>query len=351
MTDAHAAADRASSLATDAPSRLSALQLLAETSLQLGDSQTARRHADSAREIAESLVERDTTPANRVALGDALVGLGQWWFVAGDRAAAKSHYARAIELAKDLVTADENYLDAWRLRAMATLGLGDVAMDTDVTEANGHYADAYRITSWLRQKTETIDAVRNQAVAYQKLADVVTRRGDLLASFDMYFACVDLNQQLVEADPDNMLRSRNLAVALMKRGEVLSRRGFSERATDDHDQAIALLSKAAAVDARNVSIQRDLLFARLAAGIALGRTSGPARALPHFTNSIEIARRLATLDETNVGAQRDLVNVLLAAVSIRESKIQRADVVAAIQELAKRGPLTTGEQEFLKRPR
>src|SRR4029077_3029100 len=97
-------------------------------------------------------------------------------------------------------------------------------------QAERHYRDGLAITQQLADSDPTnTEAQRDLSVAYNKIGDLLARRGESEQAERHYRDGLAIAQQLADSDPTNTEAQRDLSVSYTKIGDVLPPAGGERR--------------------------------------------------------------------------------------------------------------------------
>lgn len=296
----------------------------------LGDAPGAVRSYQKAIQIAEPLARREhgsaITSARRTVM-TACANLAGVQSRMSDLDSATRNNSRALEIAERLVNEDSTHTKEWREMIVGCeVGLGDAIeagnhrREDPVLFRNAleHYRRALAIAE------ELLAATPNSVLELRRLARCCTRVAAVLAelgaqtgeaaTFDECFALhnrtLELHEVALKLEPENATIRRNIADELVMTAyaHALARR--------DLDEAIAKCARAleiekplAAADPSNAEAQQDLSFAHYVNGRLFQAKGDPATAEQHYAAALEILEPLVRAHPGNVETSFDLERV------------------------------------------
>jgi tetratricopeptide (TPR) repeat protein len=286
-----------------------ALNEIATTLLDQGDTKGAFEAADRARQITQELLVANP--------GDALWQRDLWFSynkvgdvqqAQGDLPEALKTYQASLAIAERLAKADPGNADGQRDLSSSYERIGVVQL------AQGNLAEA--ITSF-----QTILAIverlakadpgnagwqRDLAAAYYKMGDVRRAQGNLAEAITSFQTSLAIIERIAKADPGNAGRQRDLATCYERIGLVQQAQGNLAEAFKSYQASHAIVGRLAKADPGNAGWQRDLSVAYNEIGDVQQAQGNLAEGLKSYQASLAIAERLAKADPGNAGWQRDL---------------------------------------------
>ena len=169
---------------------------------------------------------------------------------------------------------------------------------------------------------------RSLSVANSMIGNVLVSQGNLTAALKVYRDDLAVAVRLAKAHPDNRLIQRDLSIGYEKVGNVEVELGDLAGAFKSYQDGLAVAEKLAASNPDDARAQRDLSVSYLHIGdvqMAQGDLGG---ALKSFEQSAAIRARLANSDRSNGGAQHDLAAVYSR---IGDVKAASGETAAALQ--------------------
>ncbi|MBA3514350.1 MAG: hypothetical protein H0T77_08250 [Pyrinomonadaceae bacterium] len=88
------------------------------------------------------------------------------------------------------------------------------AEEGDVVAARDNYVESQVIRQWLATSySENTEAVRDLAVAHEKMGNVMSAKGNLTAALESRRKALEIFSQLAKADPGNVQAQQSLAIS------------------------------------------------------------------------------------------------------------------------------------------
>lgn len=150
------------------------------------------------------------------------------------------------------------------------------------------------------------DVLRERSVVLNKRGDLLVLQGDLPGAWARYEAALAIAQQLVDANPGNIVWQRDLGITHNKLGDVQSVQGNLPAARARYEAALAIVQRRADTDPGNTESLRDLGVSYNHLGdVQLAQGNLP-NARARYEAGLAIAQQLADTDPGNAQWQRDL---------------------------------------------
>ena len=290
-----------------------------------GDADQALAHYQRGLEIRERLLGANPESAQAARdvslslnkLGGFLTSRGK----AGDADQALAHYQRGLEIRERLLGANPESAQAARDVSFSLERLGDFLTRRgkagDADQALAHYQRSLEITErLLGANPESAQAARDVSVSLNKLADFLTRRGkagDAELALAHYQRCLVINERLLGVNPESAQAARDVSVSLSKLADFLT---WRVKAVDT-DQALAHYQRSLEIDERLLEANPESAQAARDVAVSLdklgdfrtrrGKAGDAAKALAHYQRSVEIRERLLGANPESVQAARDVV--------------------------------------------
>ncbi|WP_457652998.1 protein kinase domain-containing protein [Rhodocaloribacter sp.] len=171
-------------------------------------------------------------------------------------------YDPARPILERLYAADTTYLPALRMLGVLDERVGAVyELLNDTMGARAAYrASLARRKTVAARNPDNMDAVRDLAIAYEKMGNVALRAGDLEEAHRQYIRSKDIFDDLLRADSLNVQARQSLAISLLHLGDLQGhpdRRNLGDPlgARRNYRAALALLEPAFAADTSNTQLR------------------------------------------------------------------------------------------------
>jgi tetratricopeptide (TPR) repeat protein/predicted Ser/Thr protein kinase len=272
-------------------------------------------------DVAE--IEASRFGANDAFVAQVLTFRGQRARDAGDNAAARAHYQRALEL-REKVRGPDHPDVAMSLINIAgvDLALGKAA-DALVLDERAH---AIRERAFGPEHPETAQALTNVGIA-------ALSTGDRARAHDALTRSIALLERGLGAE------SYNLAYALKGLGDTLARGGKPGEAVTHYERALAIWQ----ANARGAH-SREVGVLRMALATALGMVGRYDRARSELETALgELRAAYGDSDLSVIGCLNNLANLLAATGDLAAARAYQEQVVTAYERTAPDHPdLATG---------
>jgi eukaryotic-like serine/threonine-protein kinase len=317
----------------DARDRLGAIYLTA------GEPRKALHQFERFHAVAAALVKaRPDNPEARRALGAAHRRLGEVRLRLGETAAARDHYARALEILEGLARSPgPEKTQAWLARrdlAHAHQQLGQVSVHLqDLKAAERHYLEALRLSQAVAAEVPRGHRLydefrRDLAIAHSGLGGLnLNQLGKVGAARLHYEKARAYFEAWARAHPGSPEAQRGLLVEHLHLGQVRARAGELTAARSAYEDALRLGRRLAAANPRSALDQRHLVVTYnelLQLDLDL---NDPAAARGHAEEAAPLVADLARKDPANAQAARDLARYhhLRGRLHVRLGDKQAAD--------------------------
>ncbi|HNP57997.1 MAG TPA: DUF4062 domain-containing protein [Gordonia sp. (in: high G+C Gram-positive bacteria)] len=241
-----------------------------------------------------------------------------------------------VELSRSVVglarTGESEARDREVFIALMILG-DDRLIVGDLDGALVVYEESVQINRELVQaQPGSVKAQRDLGLAMYRFGAALQERGDLDDALAVSEEAMGLSRGLAQAQPESAQAQRDLALALHWAGGVRQARGDLDGALAVSEEAMGLLRGLAQAQPESVRAQRDL-------GVAVNRVGGVrlARgdldgALAAFEESLGLLRGLAQAQPGSVGAERDLGLALHWVGGVQEARGDLDGAAMAFEE-------------------
>lgn len=260
-------------------------------------------HLTKARACAEKALAaapgpRDVSVASND-MGDVLVQRG-------DLVGALKYYRSGLDIARELVAADEGDGPARRDLVASLNRVGDVLRQQgDLSGALKDYREALDIVRDLAAANDHREAKRDLFISLMKIGDTVRQQGEVEEALASYRDGLDMARALAELDENDLDIQRDIFVSSDKVSVALRQKGDLEGALKSCQDALGIARRCVAADENDAVAWRDLTVSLNRLGDVLMQQSDLEGALKAYREAMDISRKLAAADESDAQAQRD----------------------------------------------
>jgi tetratricopeptide (TPR) repeat protein len=270
----------------------------------LGQTAAARTHYAKALELLETLPQTST---NAIAVEETVrvnAEIGDIEIAAGNLEKAKSYFrSAAAPIGSTVLSPNTEVYIYFRL--------GDIeAQQGSPGTALPHFRNALdRAEAWAATSDDIV-ARRELQRAYRRVANAARESGDLVSSRDNLFKAKQVIEECLRRSDRNGEDQRELWTILVILADVLG--GPDELNFGDYNAALAhyrsgaaLAEQMVAADKHDMRARRDLGVSYRRLGLLLVETA-PSEALAYYLKSLEIAEDLHAMDSASVDFRRDV---------------------------------------------
>jgi serine/threonine-protein kinase len=343
----------------------------------------------------EALLQGQSDPVSRAAMGKAYDELGELTDKIGSKSEALAAHRKALAVRRELAGAPVAHAATQADLAQSLLAIGWLQQRMgDISGALESYAETRRLAERLTADAstgESLEAVLGLAhqrigqlfadtgkpalalaafeqalLIRQKLADshpdVTQFQSDLGTGYVSIGSLLDqtgkptealkasqralsIRQRLADANPRSARFQSDLASSHQMIGYELQLAGKPAEALADYEQALLIRQKLADSNPNVTELQSNLSSTHQVTGWALNQTGKPAEALEHFERAIEIMQKLADANPDVIEWQTELANDLGFVGGIHKKAGRAALAVASL-----RGAVATLERLPSRRP-
>jgi tetratricopeptide (TPR) repeat protein len=265
-------------------------------------------------EAPEDLQLQKLVSVSHMKVGDVLQSTG-------DTAGALAAYERALVISEGLARADRKYR---RGLAVDLLNAGAVAYwSGDLAQAREHYARSLDLRRELAaEDPEDLDRQRDVSVGLCRVGEVLEAVGDVQGALDNYLQAIECRQRNAEVDPHSGRFRRDLAVAHLFAAESMLSLGRVEEARPHVDHFFDVARRRAADNPASARARGDLAVAHEIQGRWRAEAGDLAGAMESFRACQAVSAALAK-SNPSVDFYRGLVatsHERIAEVLEREGK-------------------------------
>jgi tetratricopeptide (TPR) repeat protein len=273
-------------------------------------------NASSLLDVSDNIVAKvkgvSETPQTKEAHAEFLVERSDIYIYLGKMPDALKDAQSAKELADSLVASDPSNNDWQLLLYRALFRLGDVQdILRNQAEAKQSYQQALDIVESIFKKTTgNLDAGDMVAFIYNKLGDLALEQPDYDTAKADYETAVSIMERLVKEDPSNLGYARDLASSYFNQAQLLVTQGKSEDALSLHEKVLELRRKELANDPNNPVFLSHVAVSLVAIGKLQVQLSRPDEAVKNFREAVKDRQIASEVDITNRVYQSSLATAL-----------------------------------------
>lgn len=182
----------------------------------------------------------------------------------------------------------------------------------DLAESARIHRRQVEVTAQLVSRDPSAEHREQLAEAYQALASILLRKGEMRNAYEMQTKAVELHRALAGEEPQSAGRKRSLAIAIIQRSVARCDLGDSKQAAADAEEALGMILGDLATDPQNQTPLRDVWYANYMLAAALEKGGYLHEALSALERGYPYLEGLARADAGDVGHQRGLALTLLA---------------------------------------
>ena len=263
---------------------------------------------DRARALQEQLTRNGATPALRRGEAAALDQIAATLLEQGDSTGAFAAADQERQIVQALLATDPDNQDWQNGLSIAQTRIGSVlAAQGDLAKALTSYQSALAISERLaKANPDDAELQHNLAISYRQVGGVQQAQGDLPQALASYQASLAIAQRLAKANPGSAVGQRDLSISYDNIGRIQLLQGNSAEALASYQASLAIAERLAKADPGNTRWQRDLSISYHNVGRIQLLQGNSAEALKSYQASLAIAERLANTDPGNTRWQRGL---------------------------------------------
>jgi serine/threonine protein kinase len=325
----------------------------------LGDAEGSRKSYQRVLEIADRVQSKHgNSPSLVKARSDAYNGLGDLQYLDGNLEAARSHFAKALQLAEQYArTSPPEDYEAIRYPLRFYGKLADIHMDSgQMDQAEGLFV---RARDWCQRawkaRPDNITASRDRVVSNTQLGLLYRRTGRWQDALKLYEqSAVIIDALLKRPEAVGRLR-RDYMVNEAQMGECWRNLGSYEKSLEHHSRELEFCTRQYQDDPKNVLSHYDLASSQAHVAFDLSKLGRHQEAFEHATAAIKAAesaagiepRSVMTLQHLNAGLET-MVVVLMGQRNWQEAAKYSAMVVNMMEEAHRKQPTEGMARELAK---
>jgi non-specific serine/threonine protein kinase/serine/threonine-protein kinase len=278
----------------------------------------------------------------------------------GDTAGALASYAKALEMAQEMVKSSPGDNGSRRILAVLLQRIADTrALAGEVQRAVDYSRQALAIFSELAERDNSLEAQQQAGIAHIKLGDllghpVFPNIGDRNGAFDHYQQALSIYSNL--KPPDNSVTRRYLGVIHERIGKMLELQGRKSEALASYQKSFAIREALSSDNPVNTNARRDLAIAHEKIGDLLVATGQTSKGIGELQEARKILDSIHTLDPFNANAARavgieyeKIAGAFALAGDAARAKLYSAKALSLFQRLAASDPMNALARGDLKR--
>jgi serine/threonine-protein kinase len=303
----------------------------------------------------EELLQGQTDPRSRAALGKAYAELGDLIDQIGSKSEALAVHQKALAVRRELAGAPQADAEtrADVARSLIAVALVQDALG-DTTKALATYEEARDLAVGLMADGPSDQAPALLALSHDGIGALLAKTGRSAEALAAYKQAQALREQLADAHPGVTQFQSDLAESYKNIGLLLSSTGKPDEALAAHEQARALRQKLVDANPAVTAFQRHLAGSLTNIAYLLSTTGKPAEALAAHEQARAIRKKLADGNPAVTGFQNDLAASHSSIANLLSYTGKPAEALAALeqarairQKLADANPAVTQLQRDL----
>ncbi len=289
----------------------------------------------------EGLLEGQTDPQSRAALGNAYNELGELTAKIGNQPEALAVHLKALAVRRELAAAagsGPTRRPGWRearldvARSLIAAGLLREATG-DPPGALASFEEARGLAEGLEASGHAVAAVRALlGTSYAHIAGVLYTTGKLAEALAAYEQARAIRQKLADANPAVIEYRSDLATTHYNIGLLLSHTGRPNESLAAYEQARAIRQKLADANPSVTQFHSELAIIYGGIGSALGTSGRPSEALVAFEKGREIQQKLADANPNVTVFRRELARTHNNIGTLFSEAGKLAEALAAVEK-------------------
>jgi serine/threonine-protein kinase len=259
----------------------------------------------------EGLLEGQTDPASRAALGRAYDELGELTDKIGSKPEALAAHRKALAVRRELAEAPEADAATRVDVARSLLAVGWLQHRTgDMTGAKTSYEEARRLAEGLLANDSAGDPL--QAVlglAHQRMGQLLQDTGEPAAGLASFERGIETWQKSADTHPDVTRFQSELGSGYRSIGVLLEQTGKPTEALNAFERALMIRQKLADANPSITRFQSELATSDRDIGYRLQLAGKPAEALAAFKRALVIRQKLADANPNVTDFQYELSRI------------------------------------------
>jgi serine/threonine-protein kinase len=306
----------------------------------------------------ETMLQGQTDPASRAALGAAYHELADLTAKIGSKLDALAAHNKALAIRRELASLPRASIEAKLDVARSLLASGLLQEETGETDgALKTYQEARTIAEGLEAAGRTNDSILIVlATAHHRIGFLFQRTGKLEHALAEYAKATSLRQRLASANPKVTEFQSDLALTYNNTGSLLLSLGRPAESLAAHQSALVIRQALVAANPNATQFQSDLASSHGGLAALLESTGTVAEALAAQEAARAILQALVDANpnvsqfQSDLAATHDRIGILLDYAGRMEEALASYEKAGAIcQKLAAANPSVTEYQTLLGR--
>jgi eukaryotic-like serine/threonine-protein kinase len=298
-------------------------------SASLGDTASALESYRKSLELREELVAADPSDKEaRRGLAQSYLKVGDISWVTGDWSGALDLYQKGRAIGEELVAGDPQNREIRYDLSTLYIAIGDAQLEVgDVEEAITNQRKALAIREELATGSTESKIRQGVGSAHVKLADGLTRAGQVAECLQHYDKAIAIFKTLQAAEPTSVQMQRYLMNTAQRQAIAFIKNGEPAKATEVMGDAVSIGERIAAADPADAVAKRNLAGSYSMMAQSLSANGDHGKALDYYRKSIVISSALSAADPANSQARRDLMvmNYETARVSAHAKNLPESE--------------------------
>jgi tetratricopeptide (TPR) repeat protein len=314
-----------------------------------GDFPRSLNRYQSALGLLRNVADTDRQNADvQAAMADCLAEIGGVLDSMRDVASAREHYTRSLEIRRRLAGEHPQSAYAEKALAEALVGFGDFLFrQDDVEGALLHYRQALeRFRGLAERRPSDWDAPVDVGNVLANIGDALAEQNDMRGAQASYEEVVDIADALIVAHPRSPYAQVLLSEAHGRLAELAAQRRDWSTSVRHYELTVQADQLLADLDPRHAEFQQRLALSMMDLGDALDAQGDPNGARQRYEQSMAIYRRLSVIDPSSATASRGVWVLMLKLKAFSDSGITWQLIVSVMEDLDRRGLLTSDEQRL-----
>jgi serine/threonine-protein kinase len=295
----------------------------------------------------EALLERQTDPTSRAALGRAYDELGELTEKIGSAPEALTVHRKALAVRRELADTPEAGAATQVDVARSLLAVGWLQYRTaDMSGARASYEEILRLVESLRANSSAGDQLQAvQGLVHQRIGRLFRDTGKPAEAMTAFERAIAIWQKLADAQPDVTQFQSDLGTSYDEFGRFLDVAGKPNESLNACESALAIRQKLADANPSVARFQRDMVLSYESIGRARMFAGKPAEALAAFEQAQETIQKLADANPNVSDFQSELSEThLLVGWALKqtgkpaEARAAHERAITVMQKLADADP-------------
>lgn len=274
----------------------------------------------------------------------------------GDRAGALTSYRKAMAIRQSLYQSNSADIQARRDLAVSYGRMAEVLRASgDVAGALENSRKSLDLCEQVSAQNPTDEKDRLElSTSYERVGDHLAPTGDTNGALAHFRKALAIREALAALNPSHVEIQRGVAIGYSKVANLLERADDTSGALENFRRALTIRQALSVQDRTNAKLRRELSASYTEIGFLFWMTDRMKEALENYREALSIREELARADPNNVQANRDLAIVygyiasVFSDTGVRSSALQSMQKALGIFEtLAARDPENAEAQRDL----